>query len=153
MPFLSDLKDFGYVPYLQGGKIVRGFMVLTDDLVWEDPATGKVYTAPKGFVTDGNSRPFWISWLIKKFGTGQRADWLHDWLFKTQETGPKDGKFTGKVWADHQYRLAMAEDSTRKSVKWASWAGVAAGGWVSWLRLDDPLVVDLETMEPLPDVV
>ena len=153
MPFLSDLKDFGYTPYLRKGRIVRGKMVLTDDLVWKDPATDKVYTAPKGFVSDGNSRPFLAAWLIKKFGSGQRADWLHDWLFKVQETGPEDGKVSGKLWADYQYLLAMGVDRTPDTVKWASWSGVAVGGWISWLRPDDLLVVDLETMEPLPDVV
>lgn len=131
--FATPIESFDYKPYIKRGKIQREKVVLQSEIVWYDDIAGGRYAAPKGFVFDLASLPWWIGFALKKLGRHQRAACLHDWFYANQTNS--------KRWADLQFRLAMDEDNTKGWRKWTAWTGATLGGWFAWWIKNDIIIV------------
>ena len=112
--------------------------VLTDDLifVFASPAKikceGQVYTldtlvAPKGAHTDGASTPQ-LLWRVAPPMTGDHAEpsVMHDYLYRTE--------MFPRYVCDVAYRLMLLNNGAGKAKSNSMYAGVRAGGWVTWSK-------------------
>ena len=131
--FCSGVGEFFYKPYIVGGMVQRGRVVLLSRLVWRVVGVRGCYVVPVGFVCDLASIPWISSFAFDKLGRHQRAAVLHDWFYRN--------RVESKAWADAQFRRAMEIDGVVWWRRWVIWSGVAAFGWVSWWRRSGVLVV------------
>lgn len=91
---------------------------------------GGHWTIPAGFHSDGYSRPWWVGWIIPRWGPGTRAALLHDALYRY---GPSVG--ASRATADALLYEAMRYEGIAAWRCYSVWLGVRAGGWWPWRRL------------------
>ena len=91
---------------------------------------------PRGFISDGNSVPWFFRRIIPTYGRNTLAGIVHDWLYAEPfiyglagQTIKIDRKFADRV------RLDIC---VKCSVPWyqriLSYLGLRIGGWFSWRR-------------------
>ena len=57
------------------------FFVLTKDCSWQSPASGEVYTVPKGFKTNFASVPRFLRWYVNRSGASRLPAIIHDYHY------------------------------------------------------------------------
>lgn len=101
-----------------------------------ESADGITYDMPEGSLTDGGSvpRPLW--WLYPPFGEDDEPAFvLHDRLYKDAElfAGDDHGHLS-RGRADALLKEAAEALDYRRSGAAMIFAGVRAGGWLTWRR-------------------
>lgn len=139
---------------LKTDKIGAREWKLTDALVFnfaspvEVTCKGQVYTldtlvAPQGAHTDGASTPQFL-WRVAPPMTGDHAEpsVMHDYIYRTE--------MFPRYVCDVAYRLMLLANGTGTAKSNGMYAGVRAGGWVTWSK--DHSFVSLENARKLlPD--
>ena len=137
MGFVTARKDFDFQP------VGSGLIKLQGDLIYQDKKCG-VIRVPDGFVCDLASYPRLARPFFDRLGDSMRPAVVHDFLYNQRPTfsyqvrTPKGDTITkqkpvGKANADRIFRQALKEDGSSAPSRWASWLGVAIGGWYAWL--------------------
>lgn len=92
-------------------------------------------SVPVGFETDFASVPRVCRLIIPKLGRYTKAAVIHDYLY--QEHGLKSGGLYFRVsrrTTDKIFRGAMEELGVSTWKRWAMWAAVRVGGFLSWRK-------------------
>lgn len=64
----------------------NGYFELEEDFVFVDPRTGTKHTAPKGFITNLYSTPWFVRWAISKILSANGPSVIHDFLYSVPMT-------------------------------------------------------------------
>lgn len=120
-----------FITPLRAEKLTGKWWQLTDRLVYYSALANATICAPTGFVTDFASVPRLpiTYWLF-----GSRADaesGIHDLLYRWP--------FVSRKTADRIYREAMTADGRPVFTRWAMYAGVRLGGWLSYKNMPGAL--------------
>jgi hypothetical protein len=70
-----------------------------------------VITIPKGFISDGNSVPWFFTRMVPKFGKNTLAGIVHDWLYKTGEVIMRD---VNDPWFNSSAQQCITKTVTRQ---------------------------------------
>ncbi len=101
----------------------RGTRELLGMLAYQSDVAGRIFVAPKGFVTDFASVPrIPVAYLLTG-GCADQAAVIHDWLYTSHEVD--------RAMADAVFREAVALGNPGWRA-WLMWAGVRIGGGGSW---------------------
>jgi hypothetical protein len=90
--------------------------------------------APAGFVTDYASIPRLLWAVIPPRGKYNRAAITHDLLYRLAPADPRTGRRVTQAAADAVMLEAMEDLGVRWTQRYAIWAGLRLGGWVTWRR-------------------
>lgn len=101
---------------------------LLEPLVYKSDVLGFTVTVPEGFKTDLASIPQLLENVIPRIGAYDAAAVIHDDLYQH----PPEGLARGT--ADSVLREAMDVCHVSRVKRWAIYAGVRVGGWVTWNR-------------------
>ncbi len=101
--------------FLDGGHIK-----LLENFAWG------LERVPAGFICDGSSVPRVLHSYVRPFGDGLRAALFHDQDYRAQQVT--------RAVADARFHHRLKLIGMRKSKAWVVWAGVRAGGWVTWKK-------------------
>jgi hypothetical protein len=82
--------------------------------------SGLRITVPKRYACDKASIPWFIQWLIPRFGAHDGPAIVHDWLYNTH--------LTSKPIADSVFYEAMLVCEVRPTAAWLMYIGVALFG-------------------------
>lgn len=91
------------------------------------------FEAPAGFVTDFASIPQAIQNILPLVGAYDYGAVLHDWLYRQGRFWPGGSAIT-RATADAVLNEAMRVKAVTPWKRYAIYAGVRAGGWVTWQR-------------------
>jgi hypothetical protein len=91
-----------------------------EDLVYEGNQ-GR-FTVRAGFETDFATVPFFLTWLVPRYGVYTTAAVLHDWLLEEEPA-------VSRVESDGIFRRALRELGVPFLRRWVMWAAVRLGGW------------------------
>ncbi len=100
-------------------------------------------TIPKGYVWDGNSRPIYLSWFIRRGGRYLAASLVHDYLYDRggcatiRYTGshPKskdEARVFEREECDGFYSDILNDSGIEGYKVKCAYAGVRAIGWMYW---------------------
>jgi Protein of unknown function (DUF1353) len=120
-PLVRDLED-GIRQQLQ-----EPLVHVTTDGLW-------TIVVPAGVATDYASIPQLLQNILPARGRGNRANIVHDYLYKYAPRDPRTGARVTQAAAD---RIKLEGDAVlgeRWSRRWAMYLGLRAGGWVTWRR-------------------
>jgi len=124
-------KDPGFLetPSIAWSADRKGKVRLEKKLVFRDDQQ-RVWTVPKGFVTDLASVPKAVPGVVRLWmPTALESAWaaiLHDWLYATGAVSRGE--------ADRLFRVALRTFGNSKVGAWIMWLGVRAGGWFAWRK-------------------
>lgn len=114
-------------------QLDNGNIQLAQD--WKVLYNGWVFTVPRGFVSDGNSVPKLLRWLVPQYGANTIAGIAHDWLYHT-------GTIINLVRAEPIKITQRQADIIRLDLcRWCqvhwfqrlcSYLGLRIGGWWRW---------------------
>lgn len=79
----------------------------------------ETFTIEEGFRTDFATVPFFLTWLVPRYGSYTNAAVLHDWLLKQKRLSRCD--------CDGIFRRALREIGVPFLRRWVMWAGVRLG--------------------------
>jgi hypothetical protein len=99
--------------------------VLCEELTYPTLGFGTI-TVPKGFISDGASIPWALTWLFPRFGPSLNAAIVHDWLYWAQP-------FSRRV-SDWLFREAMEDLGIACWRRDVIYQGVDKFGWLSWKK-------------------
>jgi hypothetical protein len=119
---MTGVPPDGLPPVVPLARLTREKMwLVTED--FDVTVHGRVFTVPKGFITDLDSVP--RAPLIFLFWKGHAvADaTFHDWLYAT-------GCVPREVADDYFWHLLKVEGAGRVTA-YTEWLGVRAGGWLA----------------------
>lgn len=94
---------------------------------------GYYVQVPAGFVTDFASIPRVLWNILPPTGPYGKAAVLHDFMYRTGLWTPF-GPACNRGEADGVLRDGMKDLGVGRRDRWAVYAGVRAGGWISWRR-------------------
>lgn len=81
--------------------------------------------APKGFLTDYASIPWFVRWLISPWGKHGPGAVIHDYLYSV---------CAGKLWADWIFLKAMKHMGVGFAKRWAMFLAVVFFGWFAYWK-------------------
>lgn len=126
MPFLTTRQDFDFQP------LGKGKIRLQHDLVYYDAVDKQEIRVPAGFECDLASYPHLARPFFDRLGDSMRPAIVHDWLYERRgKIGPK--VIYSKAASDRVLRDALKDEGAGWLSRWATWTGVAVGGWFAWL--------------------
>lgn len=127
MPFVTGRDHFDFKP------LGAGLVMLQGDVVYLDNKCGLI-TVPDGFKCDLASYPHLARPFFDRLGTSMRSAVVHDWLYEHKPSYDfgSDSRPIGKFNSDRIFRQALKEEGSGFRARWASWLGVAVGGWWAW---------------------
>jgi Protein of unknown function (DUF1353) len=120
-PLVRDLED-GVRQQLQ-----EPLAHVTADGLW-------TIVVPAGFITDYASIPQVLHSVLPPRGKGNRANIVHDYLYRYAPRDPRTGASVTQATAD---RIKLEGDAIlgeRWTRRWAMYVGLRVGGWVTWRR-------------------
>lgn len=115
---------------------------LHQPLVYTSALLQRVITVPAGFITDLASIPQFLWNILPPIGKYDRAAVLHDFLYRM-------GGVT-KAQADGVLKEVMEFRQVAWATRWAIYAGVRTGGWVTWRRYRHYDTENLPALTPPP---
>lgn len=89
-------------------------------------ASGRVFFAPRGFITDFASIPRILHGLISPNGLSRKAAVIHDWLYCSQTVTRKQ--------ADDLFLEALEVCGVNLLQRYTMYAAVRSAGWIYWNR-------------------
>jgi hypothetical protein len=97
-------------------------------------------TIPKGFISDGNSVPKWLSWFMRRDGLVRGPSVVHDFLYKcegwgdfvTIYQGDKDLNFLTRKQCDQLYKKLLIKAGISSFKAKSAYCGVRSFGWMYW---------------------
>lgn len=102
------------------------------------PDSDEVIVVPSGFLTDFASIPRGLWNLLPPTGLYGKAAVLHDWLYQhrtvTVIARPPRVRLVDRGEADHVLKEAMEVLGVGRMTRWTIYAGIRAGGWLTWRR-------------------
>jgi hypothetical protein len=96
-----------------------------------DDLNSTSFLVPAGVLTDLASIPWFLRWLFPIVGASILAAIIHDALYRNTYID-STGEITRRE-ADAILLAIMRDSGVSWGQRWAMWAGVRIGGWVSWV--------------------
>lgn len=138
---------------LRGEIFKRGKRVrLLEPFTYQDAKKGIVINIPAGFESDYNTVPRGL-WNLFPPWEYPEAAIIHDWLYKHPQGFYKAPDLTtvslSRLECDNIHRRILELLGANWTTRQAMWAGIRAGGFVSWSRYrNDPTLSDSGKGEP-----
>lgn len=104
---------------------------LTESFEFLSETTESIIRVPAGFVTDFASIPRALWSVLPPAGRYGKAAVIHDWLYQTRNAGTR---YVTRGEADRTLREGMEVLQVGRAARWTIYAGIRAGGWVTWRR-------------------
>lgn len=134
----NRFSGFAQVENLEDGahdELLHNLSYTTADKRWTIVIPGRNGGEPgTGFITDYASIPRLLWVVIPPRGKYNRGAIVHDFLYQTAPVDPRTNARVTQATADAILREACENLDVRATQRFAIWAGLRAGGWVTWTR-------------------